>query len=210
MKAAARDGLAALHRRARPVRARVALACALWLGSASIGCESAEEKCGKVRDAAASAWNEYVATLEKARARAALGASEAHDKLTREVELRLSPGAQKVADGKYDRSSEAWGRAHAIALNDACAKDSECRTLKRKNADAQASMTDLDERLPLARAAQAAARGAADEAAKAAAATLVHPEYPQLRQARELTAQAVKLCEDVPPQDHGAIVPGAR
>ena len=188
----------------------MALTCALGLGTASIACGSAEEKCGKARDAAAVAWNDYVTALEKARARAALGASEAHDKLTRQVELRLSPGAQQVADGKYDRSSEAWGRAHAIALDDACAKDTECRTLKRKNADAQAAMTDLDERLPLARAAQAAARGAADEAAKTAAATLVHPEYPQLRQARELTTQAVELCEDIPPQDLGASVPGAR
>lgn len=179
--------------------AYAALAWSLSLGAGAAGCESAEAKCGKARDAAAGAWTEYVTALERARAGAEVAQGDAHEKLSRDVELRLSPGAQKVADGRYDRSSAAWARAHEIALSDACARDNECRTLKRKNADARASMADLDERLPLARAALQAARGPADEAAKSAAATLVHPEYPQLKRARELTAQVAELCEDIPP-----------
>lgn len=166
--------------------------------AAAYGCESAEEKCRKVRDDANSALQDYVAALERARSAAAATQSETHAKLTGEVEPRLSPAAQKAADSRYDRSSEAWARAHTIALNDACAKDAECRALKRKNADARTLLADLDERLPLARAAQTAAGATAEEAAKAAAATIVHPEYPQLKRARELAAQAVELCKDVP------------
>ena len=58
--------------------------------------------------------------------------------------------------------------------------------------------------MPLARAAQAAARGPAADAPKTAAATIVHPEYPQLKQARELAAQAVELCADSPTRQTSA------
>jgi hypothetical protein len=165
---------------------------------AAAACGDEVEKCRKARESAAQAWTEYVAALEGARGHAQVTQVDANDKLSGEVELRLSPLAQKQADARYDRSSEAWGRAHAIALHEACGKDAECNALKRRNAEAKNAMADLDERLPLARAAQAAASGPAAEAARSSAGVLVHPEYPQLAKAQQLGAEAAELCADVP------------
>jgi hypothetical protein len=196
------------HRNHIMSAAGVLLSCLGCICAAATGCGSSEAECRKARDAAAEAWTAYVGALERARASADATQSEAHRKLSREVELRLSPGAQKVADGRYPRSSEAWARAHTIALNDACAKDAECSSLKRRNGEAQRLITDLDERLPLARAAQAAVRDRADQVSTTAAATLPHPEYPQLQQARALTVAAAEACEDIPPAGE-TTAPGA-
>jgi hypothetical protein len=168
------------------------------LCAAAAGCGDAAEKCRNARESAALAWTEYVAALEHARGLAQATQVEANDKLSGDVELRLSPVAQRQADARYDRSSEAWSRAHTIALNDACARDAECSALKRRNAEAKNAVADLDERLPPARAAQDAARGPAAEAARTSAAVLVHPEYPQLAKAKQLGAAAAELCADVP------------
>jgi hypothetical protein len=174
------------------------ITAAAILCAPAAGCGDAVEKCRGARESAALAWTEYVAALERARGLAQATQVDANDKLSGEVELRLSPVAQKQADARYDRSSEAWSRAHTIALNDACARDAECSALRRRNAEAKNAMADLDERLPAARAAQAAARGPVDEAARTSAAVLGHPEYPQLAKAKELGANAAELCADVP------------
>lgn len=171
---------------------------ALVLLLAPAGCEGRVPKCHKAREAAAAAWGEYVTALEQARELARATEVEANDRLSGDIELRLSPIAQKQADARYDRSSEAWSRAHTVAFNDFCAKDAECSELKRRNAEAKRLVADLDERLPPARAALAAARGPAEQAARASASVIVHPEYPQLAHAKERTAAAVELCADIP------------
>jgi hypothetical protein len=181
------------------------LAAALLAG----GCESAEEKCGKARGAAAAAWNAYVGQLEQAQAAAKKAQIEANQKLGGEVERRLSPGAQKLADSRYERSDEAWVRAHRAALNEACRQDAECSRLNESNAQAGVTLADLDERLPLARAARdavvgtGATRSVVDWPAvtKAAADVILHPEYPALKQAQELTRELPERCAGVGAQE---------
>src|SRR5262249_28986491 len=133
----------------------VTLACA---GALLGGGESAAGKCDKARAAATTAWDAYLAGLQKARAAAAPAPRDSQAKLSGEVEPRLSPAAEKSADSRYPRSSDAWGRAQAFALHEACIKDAACSAQKRRHTDAQQALTDLDERLPLARAAAAAIR----------------------------------------------------
>lgn len=173
--------------------------CALWLLPGIAGCESDEEKCRKARAAATAEWTAYVAALDGARAQAVETQRQAHATLSHEIEQRLSPEAQRIADGRYARSDGAWVRAHTIAMNEACQRDAQCSDLKRRNAEATASIADLDERLPLARAALEAARGPAEAAKRAAEAAIIHPEYPQLKRAQQLTAAAAELCGDRPP-----------
>jgi hypothetical protein len=172
------------------------LALAIAVATA-IGCESVQQKCDKARAAATAGWTGYVEALQKARAAAVAVQSETHQKLSHDVELRLSPAAQKLADGRYDRSSEAWRRAHEAALNDACKHDSECSTLKQRNGDAQRTIADLDERLPLARAARAALELGPQQAKQAAQAAIVHPEFPLLKQAQSATAAVYELCGEL-------------
>jgi hypothetical protein len=176
-------------------RAAVALACAAFVSVAA--CEAAEEKCEKARAQAAEAWDGYVAALEQARAQAAKDQSESHV-LSSAIEARLSPAAQKIADGRYDRSSGAWARANEFALHDLCSKDNECRAQKERNVRAQAALRDLDERLALARAAAIAARDQSTDADSAAAAVIVHPEYPALKSAQQLGRSASELCAGLP------------
>jgi hypothetical protein len=178
-------------------RLAAALICCCLL--AASGCESKAQKCEKARVAAESAWGTYVQALEQARASARSTQADARSKLGGDVEHRLAPGAQKVADGRYPRSSEAWLRAYRTAYEDACAKDDECNGLRQKSADAKILLDDFVDRVPLAQAAQRAASGDVQAAKAAAKAVIVHPEFPQWKQAQALTLASYELCKDLPP-----------
>jgi hypothetical protein len=165
---------------------------------AAAACTSTEEKCRIAREAAVAEWNGYVTTLESLREQAVAAQSESQSRLTHDVEPRLSLAALRVADGKYNRGDGAWFRAHTIALQDGCKADAECSVLKRTNAEAALAQKDLDERLPLARAALTSVTGPPDAAQTAAKAVILHPEYPQLKEAQQRTAEAAERCRDLP------------
>jgi hypothetical protein len=184
-------------RAGRPGALAAGLACGLWLGTG--GCQSARQKCDEARTAAQGVWAGYVAALERAHAAALQTRGDSRAKLEGDVERRLAPGAQNSADSRYDRSSSAWLRAYQSAYHDACTADAECAGLTQKNIDAKAAVEDLDERLGLARAARDAAGGDLQRAATAAAAVIVHPEYPQLKQAQLLTRTMQDRCKGLPP-----------
>lgn len=162
-------------------------------------CESAIKKCAKANDAAASAWAAYVGELESVRDRAVSVQGASHKRLIDEVDKRLAPQAQQAADARYDRSSEAWLRAYRSGFDGLCTKDAECAGLKQKQAEASAVIEDFNERLPLATAAATAAHGPAAAARKASEAVLLHPEYPQVKAAQELSLDAYDHCKDLPP-----------
>jgi hypothetical protein len=177
----------------------------LWVvasWSLLLGCESAEHKCATARSAALDEWNGYVQLLETARAKAAAVQRDSGVKLSGPIDKRLLPIAQQRANAKYNPGSEAWLRASQIALNDLCAADHECKTAKDDVAQAKSDIEDLDERLGLARAARDAARGDIANASKAASAAILHPEYPQLKQAQAKVAVLTELCAGLPvPKD---------
>lgn len=162
------------------------------------GCESAAQKCEKARAAATAGWTAYADALQHARMGAAAAQRDAQQGLSSEVEPRLAPLAQKVADSKYPRSSEAWLRAYRIAYEDACSRDTECDGLKNQLAEAKGTIEDFADRVPLARAAQAAMRGDVEAAKLAAKAAIPHPEFPQLKEAQQLTQTMYERCKDVP------------
>lgn len=179
---------------AAQLRAAGRLGCALGVCTLC-ACKSVEQKCDEARAAAQNAWEGYTGALERAR-NAALGTQrEAHAKLSREVEQRLAPAAQKLADGRYDRSNGAWLRAYQSAYHEACVKDGECNKLTHDNAEATAALEDLAERLVLARAAREAGGGEVARAQEASKAVIVHPEYPQLKLAQQLTQTAFDNCK---------------
>jgi hypothetical protein len=163
------------------------------------GCESAAQKCAKARAAATAGWAGYAGKLERTRAGAVAAQKDAQQGLTADVEPRLAPLAQKAADAKYPRSSEAWLRAYRIAYEDICARDTECDGLKNQVADAKATIEDFADRVPLARAAQRAMSGDLEAAKLASKAVVPHPEFPQLKEAQQLTQQMIERCKDVPP-----------
>lgn len=168
------------------------------IAALAAGCETAAQKCAKARDAATAGWTRYADSLEHARAGAGAAQKDAQQGLSAEVEPRLAPIAQKVADGKYPRSSEAWLRAYRIAYEDACTKDTECDGLKNQLAEAKGTIEDFADRVPLARAAQRAMNGDLEAAKLAAKAAIPHPEFPQLKEAQQLTQTMVERCKAVP------------
>jgi hypothetical protein len=162
------------------------------------GCESAAQKCAKAREAAAAGWAGYADKLERTRAGAVAAQKDGQQGLTTDVEPRLAPLAQKAADAKYPRSSEAWLRAYRIAYEDICARDTECDGLKNQVADAKGTIEDFADRVPLARAAQRAMGGDLEAARLASKAVVPHPEFPQLKEAQQLTQTMYERCEAVP------------
>jgi hypothetical protein len=174
----------------------------LLLGAA---CESAEAKCLAARGAAVGEWNGYVLALEQARARALEVQKTAALALRDDIDRRLLPVAQQRADARYPRSSEAWLRASKSAYNDLCSADGECSIQKRKNLEAGAEISDLDERLALARFARDAADGDVESAARASAAAILHPEYPQLKQAQARVGALRERCDQQPTQPDEAV-----
>jgi hypothetical protein len=175
---------------------RIGLLCGAWLCVAS-GCESAQQKCDKARNAAEAAWSGYVEALERVHKNALATQREAHGKLSGDIEHRLAPAAQKLADARYDRNNSAWLRAYQSSYHDACARDPECSSLTQRKIEAKATIDDLVDRLSLARAAHEAALGEAEKAKAAAAATIVDPKFPQLKQAQQLSAVAYEKCKAV-------------
>jgi hypothetical protein len=173
----------------------VALFC---IAALAVGCESAAQKCAKAREAATASWTAYADVLERARMGATAAQKDAQQGLSAEVEPRLAPIAQKVADGKYPRSSEAWLRAYRIAYEDVCTHDTECDGLKNQLAEAKGTIDDFADRVPLARAAQRAMSGDPEAAKLAAKAAVPHPEFPQLKEAQQLTQTMYERCKDVP------------
>jgi hypothetical protein len=174
------------------------IAAAICFACLTTGCESAAQKCAKARDAAGAGWTAYVETLEHVRAGAMAAQRDGQQGLSGEVEPRLAPIAQKVADSRYPRSSEAWLRAYRIAYGDACARDTECSGLKTQVADAKGTIEDFADRVPLARAALQAVSGDVEAAKLAAKAAIPHPEFPQLKEAQGLTQVMYERCKDVP------------
>ena len=164
-----------------------------------LGCASAEEKCEAARGAALAEWNGYVQALEQERATAVAERKNARLQLTDDVDKRLMPLAQQRADARYPRSSEAWLRANKSAYHDLCTADEVCRTQKERELQAGDTLRDLDERLVLARAARDAARGDVDGASRASAAAILHPEYPQLKQAQARVAELRERCAGIAP-----------
>jgi hypothetical protein len=171
------------------------LAAALCL---LVGCESAEEKCAKARNAAHDGWAAYVSALEGVREATVKGQADGHKQLTTVVEPRLMPEAQKLADTRYDRSSEAWLRASKTAFTELCSKDAECSTLRDARVQANATLEDVNERLPLAIAARDATRRAVDAAESASKAAIVDPDRPAWKAAQQLTLALREQCEGVP------------
>jgi hypothetical protein len=165
----------------------------------SIGCQSAAEKCSKAQAAAGTAWAAYVKQLESVRAQALATQGAAHRKLIDEVDKRLAPEAQKAADGRYDRSSEAWLRAYRSSFDAVCTRDAQCRGLRRQEVESTATIADLTERLGPATAAASAARGLAAAAKRTSEAVILHLEYPQVKAAQQLTLEAYERCKDLPP-----------
>jgi hypothetical protein len=174
------------------------------------GCESAEQKCANARNAALADWSAYVQTLEQARAKALEVQKTAAIKLSEDVDKRLLPVAQHAADRRYPRSSEAWLRASKSAYNDLCAADSECSAQKHQSFEAGVALEELDERLVLARAARDAMPGDTDGASRASAAALLHPEYPQLKQAQARVVELRERCQGLPAARDEAVSSVAR
>jgi hypothetical protein len=139
-----------------------------------------------------------VGALEQALAKAKGIESASQAKLVGDVGKRLAPVAQARATERYDRGSAAWLRAQESIGNELCAADAECAKLKERSAEARAAQADLKERLVPARAALAAAHGPVGTAQATAEAAIIHVEYPQLKVAQALTAEAVERCRDVP------------
>lgn len=164
----------------------------------AVGCESAEHKCASARSAALDGWNGYIQSLEAARAKAVEVQRDSGIKLTAMLDKRLLPAAQQRATSRYNPGSEAWLRASQIALNDLCAQDKECKAAKDASAQAVSDIDDLDERLVLVRAARDAARGDSAAASKAASAAILHPEYPQLKQAQARVVELQERCAGLP------------
>jgi hypothetical protein len=171
------------------------LVCICALAS---GCETAAQKCAKAREAATAGWTGYADALQRARTGASAAQKDAQQGLSAQVEPRLAPIAQKVADGKYPRSSEAWLRAYRIAYEEACSQDTECDGLKNQLAEAKGTIEDFADRVPLARAAQRAMSGDLEAAKLAAKAAIPHPEFPQLKEAQQLTQTMYERCKSVP------------
>jgi hypothetical protein len=179
-------------------RFAAALAALSCIAALAAGCETAAQKCAKAREAATSEWAAYGDALERARMGAAAAQKDAQQGLSAEVEPRLAPIAQKIADSKYPRSSEAWLRAYRIAYEDTCTHDTECDGLKNQLAEAKGTIEDFADRVPLARAAQRAMSGDVEAAKVAANAAIPHPEFPQLKEAQQLTHTMYERCKDVP------------
>jgi len=173
----------------------LALAAALYLLA---GCESAQEKCAKARSAAHDGWAAYVSALEAVRDATTKTQADVHHKLTTVVEPRLMPEAQKLADSRYDRSTEAWLRASKTAFTELCAKDAECSGLRDQRVQANAALEDVNERLPLAIAARDATRREVSAAESASKAAIIDPERPALKAAQQLTLALAEQCEGVP------------
>ena len=162
------------------------------------GCESAAVKCQKGRDAAHAAWAAYISELEATRDVATKTQVDVHSRLNGVVEPRLMPEAQKAADARYDRSAEAWLRASKTAFTELCGKDTECNTLREQRMQANATLGDMDERLPLAVAARDAQRAAVAAALEASKGAVIDPERPALKAAQQLTLALAEQCEGVP------------
>jgi hypothetical protein len=162
-----------------------------------LGCESAAAKCQKAQKASEAAWGGYADALQQATKAAHNAQSEAQHALTGTVEHRLTPGAQKAADARYPRSSEAWLLAYRSAYEDACEKDDECNRLRQQSSDAKIAIEDLSDRLPHAQAAHAAAVAPAEQAREAAKAVVGHPEFPEYQSAQTLSIAAYKACKDL-------------
>lgn len=176
-----------------PLVLRAALALCLLAG-----CESAVEKCKKARAAAHDGWATYVGALEGVRDATTKTQASAHQHMTTVVEPRLMPEAQKLADTRYDRSAEAWLRASKTAFTDLCGKDPECSALRDQRMQANATLEDVNERLPLAMAARDATRRELDAALSTSKAAIIDPERPALKAAQQLTLALAEQCEGVP------------
>jgi hypothetical protein len=177
-----------------------ALCCAPVLCAPVLcGCKSAAVKCEEARAASETAWGAYADALQHASQAARAAGSDAQHALTGDVERRLAPGAQRAADARYPRSSEAWLLAYRTAYEDACAKDDECNRLRQQSSDARLKLEDVLDRLPHAQAARAAARGDAESAREAAKHVVGHPEFPEYTSAQSLSVAAYKACKDLPP-----------
>jgi hypothetical protein len=189
-----------LHAR-RCLASLAAVLCAL----AAAGCQSAEQECHEARTAAEAEWSGYVQALDQVRATAAATRERNQRRLTLDVRRRLYPQSEKRADAHYNRSDSAWLRAQQKAFQELCNQDRECSGLEHENHEASATIADLDERLPLARAALSALDGDPEQAQRAAKAAIIHPEYPQLKQAQTLSGEARERCADVKPAAEHAV-----
>lgn len=170
------------------------LGLVLGLGS---GCESSEQKCANARAAALNEWDAYLLVLEEARTEAASRQRMAGLKLMG-IDARLAPRARALADTRYPQGSEAWLRANTSAHNELCGADPECKAQREQRYQADDAIKDLDERLTLVRAARNAAEGDAEGAKRASAAVILHPEFPQLKQAQALSGVLVERCAGLP------------
>lgn len=168
---------------------------------ASAGCKSARERCDLARGAAVSAFEGYVGELEATRAAHLAEISGSKQKLANEIEPRIADAARATTDRLYQVGSDAWVRGYHVAQNDLCMKDRECSSHKHGLAEAQAKLTDLDERLSFARAALTAVGEDLGVARERAQTVILDPERPSLKPAQQAVLEAYEQCKDVPPEE---------
>ena len=161
-------------------------------------CKSVEEKCGESRAASVAAWTTYVDGLSGEIQAAKDTILNAQRTLKSTVEPRLNDAANRIADQRYIPGSEGWSRGRAVVFDSLCAKDDECSKLKHAIPDAQNTIKDLEERLPLAVAARQALDGNASGAKAAADAAIIDPERPALKLAQAASAQTQEVCAELP------------
>jgi hypothetical protein len=171
-----------------------------WLLAAA-ACTSARERCELAQSAAVTAFSAYVGDLDAERARTLEKISQSKQQLAQEIEPRIAKGARAHADRLYQVGSDGWLRGYHVAQNDLCMKDKECGQQKHGLAQAQALLTDLDERLVLARAAAAAVEQDLGAARERASAVLLDPDRPSLKAAQAAVPEAYERCKDVPPAE---------
>lgn len=179
------------------MRAASGLLCAVLLGL--VACKKPVPSCDEAKTQARAAWGAYTDALEHAKAAWSARQNDAQTRLSGEIDQRLAALARKAADARYDHSSSAWLSAYQSAYHDACTADLDCKRLTQLKLDSKAAIDDLDERLVLARAAFVTADGDPERARQTAEAAIVHPEFPQLKQAQALTHAAYATCKPQPP-----------
>jgi hypothetical protein len=181
--------------------------CALsaWLllaAPALAGCESAEDKCSRLQQAAVKGWASYEQVLKRDSDSARAAADGAEKKLKGGVQKRLEAEARKHADQLHgSEHSSAWWRTFDAAQQALCAKDAECMELKGQAAEAKAKLADLNARLGTAKAAASSATSDPEVAANAASAVQDDFERAEIKPARAASAEAVAACNEAKPEN---------
>jgi chromosome segregation ATPase len=172
-----------------------ARAALVALSAALAACESADERCARLRGEADKTWAQYAQALQQELDAARNTRDGAKSKLEGPVHERHEREAQQHAEQLHGaEKSSAWYRTFLAAEQAQCSKDPECLELKVQVTQAEEQLADLTPRLEAVRAAQRAANGEAEAARRAAEAVPSDEQRAVSLPARAASAEAISAC----------------